>query len=58
VDPETLLLAAPVYQPYHPKILTLQRPPACRTVSNLLSVSGAPLEIVEEHPAVILFHPP
>jgi hypothetical protein len=54
-----LLLVAPLYHwSYHPKLLTLQWPPACRTILDLLGVSLTLLEIVEEYPAVILFVPP
>jgi hypothetical protein len=55
---QSLFLATPLFRPYHPKVPALQRTPARRTVLDLLSVSGALLEVVEEHPAVSLSDPP
>jgi hypothetical protein len=54
----SLFLVARLYRPYHPKVLTLQWPPARRTILNLLGVRLAVLEVIEEYPTVFLSDPP
>jgi hypothetical protein len=54
----SLFLVARLYRPYHPKVLTLQWPPARRTILYLLGVRLAVLEVIEEYPTVFLSDPP